>query len=296
MTYLKRFNFVYVLLTGCVSLIIGSYIINYVIFKNIVDEVKKYNNLELFNVDIESQFLFFEATIFLIGGLILGLIFIVVHLLHKEISHRKDREKETFILAHYDPLTGLANRRILNEKLDQIIERSSKSKVFNNYSAIIMIDLDKFKTLNDTKGHDYGDDLLINVAKRLTNVVREVDVVCRLGGDEFIVLIDQLKMKEDLAKKTVRTISEKILSAISSPFNILDEKGYKISGSIGVNRFIHTTETPDQLIKKADLALYKAKRDGRNNIQYYHDLSIEENMVPLDLDLSNELVYLGESR
>jgi diguanylate cyclase (GGDEF)-like protein/PAS domain S-box-containing protein len=177
---------------------------------------------------------------------------------------KKDKEK-IHSLAFYDSLTGLPNRRLLYEHLNQIILHISTNQ---NYGALLFIDLDNFKTLNDTKGHNFGDILLIEVAKRIKGCLRESDFVARLGGDEFVVLLESLGADSEQAGKASDEISEKILQSINTPY-LLKRHKHNCSASIGISLYGKMDMTVDELLRRSDAAMYQAKNAGRNRSRFY---------------------------
>ncbi len=184
---------------------------------------------------------------------------------HYDISDRKKAEEEINALAYFDQLTGLANRTLLADRMKQTMAASSRS---DNHCALLFIDLDNFKTLNDTLGHDIGDMLLRQVAVRLTQHVREGDTVARLGGDEFVVLLAGLSASEKDAATDIETIAEKILASFNQTYH-LGEAAHHSTASIGATLFKGDLVTIDDLMKQADLAMYKAKAAGRNAIRFF---------------------------
>jgi diguanylate cyclase (GGDEF)-like protein/PAS domain S-box-containing protein len=181
-----------------------------------------------------------------------------------DITEDKFAEAEIHRLAYYDPLTLLPNRRLLQDRLGQALAATSRSKL---YGAIFFIDLDNFKILNDTRGHDVGDLLLIEVANRLRNEVREGDTVARQGGDEFVVLMEDLGESMESAAALAKRLGDKLQEAINQIFIL---KGYEYHGrmSIGVSLF-NEHDTAEELLKHADLALYQAKSAGRNTLRFF---------------------------
>lgn len=173
-----------------------------------------------------------------------------------DLTARKRMEKELRHIAFHDSLTQLPNRRLLLDRLAQAI-RSCKRQ--NTFLAVLFLDLDKFKPLNDTYGHDVGDLLLIEVARRLTKAIRNCDTVARLGGDEFIVLLEGLSENPDHAAEYANLVAEKIRGALSIEY-ILGNVRHYCSVSIGIKLFAGTGEDVDQLIKEADAAMYEAKK------------------------------------
>ncbi len=183
----------------------------------------------------------------------------------QDITERKKAEETIYELGYYDPLTHLPNRRLMLDRLKQaLISR----KLQNRYGAILFIDLNNFKTLNDTKGHDIGDLLLIEVTKRLQAVVHEDDTVARIGGDEFVVLLDTLDMATDLAAAQAESVAKRVLNAINQPFNLQGYE-YRCSASIGIALFHSHEISVDNLVKQADMATDQAKQVGRNAICFF---------------------------
>lgn len=182
-----------------------------------------------------------------------------------DISRHKGYEAEIRNLAFYDPLTQLPNRRLLMDRLQHLISRSSRS---DTHSAILFIDLDNFKTLNDTRGHDAGDILLVETASRLQTCMRESDTVARLGGDEFVVVLEELSTSRDEAIQQTDRIAEKIRQLLSLPYQIMDFEHHG-SSSIGVCLFQGNDITVKDLFKRADTAMYEAKTSGRNAVRFF---------------------------
>ena len=180
----------------------------------------------------------------------------------------QNREAEIFNLAYFDPLTKLPNRRLLMDRLNQALIASHRSQ---SYGALLMLDLDQFKTLNDTQGHDVGDQLLIAVARRLTENVRQEDTVSRPGGDEFVVILDNLSQDATTAAKQAEMIAEKVREALSQPYKLKGvEQLHDSTASIGMTLFIGHENTTDVLLKQADVALYQAKDAGRNKLRFFN--------------------------
>ena len=180
----------------------------------------------------------------------------------QDITERKLAEEEIEKLAFYDPLTKLPNRRLLHDRFEQALLASERSK---KHGAVLFLDLDRFKLLNDTKGHDVGDLLLIEVANRLVSSVRKTDTVARMGGDEFIIILEELSENADEALEQIETTSENIRDAIDSPY-LLNGYQHHSSTSIGVCIFIGMGVASETLILRADKAMYKAKSVGRNTV------------------------------
>ena len=177
-----------------------------------------------------------------------------------DITERKRAEEEMHNLAFYDALTKLPNRRLLMNRLHQAIAVSARSE---QYGAVMFLDMDHFKTLNDTRGHDVGDRLLIEVARRLQDCVRDVDTVARLGGDEFVVLLETLGSEEAKAATVARLLEEKIRSALNQPYRF-DDYEYCTTASIGTSMFYDNQLSVEEILKSADRAMYLNKMAGRN--------------------------------
>jgi len=190
--------------------------------------------------------------------------------IYTDITSRKQAEEQIHNLAYFDPLTGLPNRTLLLDRLKQAMTSGNRNGAFG---AVLLIDLDNFKTLNDTLGHDMGDMLLKQVAQRLTLCVREGDTVARLGGDEFVVVLAGFSTGERDAATAIETVTEKILAALSQPYQ-LGNLHHHTTASIGVTLFKGDLASIDDLMKQADLAMYKSKAAGRNVIRFF-DPSLE---------------------
>lgn len=184
----------------------------------------------------------------------------------RDITERKRSEAEIQRLANYDTLTGLPNRRLLQERLHQALSAAGRR---HTLGAVLFLDLDNFKTLNDTRGHDFGDRLLEEVGRRLRHCVRADDSVARLGGDEFVILLEGLVYPIRDAAGQAETVAEKVLEAIRQPFQ-LGNVEHHITTSLGVCLFSGARdETVDEMLKRADAAMYRAKSDGRNAIRFF---------------------------
>jgi diguanylate cyclase (GGDEF)-like protein/PAS domain S-box-containing protein len=182
-----------------------------------------------------------------------------------DLTERKRTERHIYELAYFDHLTGLPNRRFLIGELDQVLARGRRS---SQYSALLYLDLDNFKLLNDTMGHDRGDMLLRQAAERLRRTVRHSDQLARLGGDEFVVVLEGLGCLQDGAASEADRVAAKILSVLGQPYQ-LGSHLFKTSASIGVALFdAHGTDI-ETLLKQADLAMYRAKADGRNLARFF---------------------------
>jgi diguanylate cyclase (GGDEF)-like protein/PAS domain S-box-containing protein len=200
-----------------------------------------------------------------------------------DISERKVAEEKSNYLALYDVLTGLPNRRLLNDRLNQALASSARS---GRDGALLFLDLDHFKTLNDTLGHDVGDCLLQQVAQRLSASVREGDTVARLGGDEYVVILEELSEQGIEAATQVEVIGEKIMDALNQPYQLATHK-YHITPSIGVTLFNNHQSNIDELLKQADIAMYQAKKSGRNALSFFDPEM--QNAINTRVDLEHEL-------
>jgi len=177
-----------------------------------------------------------------------------------DISERKDIEEHMQHMAQYDALTHLPNRALFNDRLQQAIAAAQRNKA---HLALMFIDLDKFKPVNDTYGHGVGDLLLKDVALRIQDCLRESDTAARIGGDEFVILLPAIETQRDAGK-----VGEKILHALNQPF-VLAGHTLQISGSIGVAVYPEHGKDEKLLVKSADIAMYHAKKNGRNNVKMY---------------------------
>jgi diguanylate cyclase (GGDEF)-like protein/PAS domain S-box-containing protein len=200
----------------------------------------------------------------------------------RDISQQRHDEEEIYRLAFYDPLTNLPNRRLLFDRLQQAMLTSSRT---DQHAALMFLDLDYFKQLNDSLGHDLGDVLLQQVATRLQSCVREGDSVARMGGDEFVMLIEALSVYPNEAAGQAEMIAHKVLEALSHPYS-LREHSYVITPSIGIVLFLHQIESMDELLKKADVAMYQAKNAGRNNARFFDPTMQAAVSVRIELEKS----------
>lgn len=186
----------------------------------------------------------------------------------RDITERKQTEKKMYHQAHYDVLTGLPNRAMFTDRLHQAIVAAKRG---NTHLAVMFFDLDKFKPVNDDLGHDVGDLLLQEVAKRLQDCVRESDTVARVGGDEFILLLPVIEEEQDAMR-----VAEKILNVIIRPFELAGHSIH-ISSSIGVALYPEHGGDEKKLVKNADTAMYHAKNGGRNNVKLFQfDMGVEQ--------------------
>lgn len=208
---------------------------------------------------------------------------------HIDITERKAAEEEIQYLAFYDSLTRLPNRRLLLDRLNQALVSSARS---GRSGALLFIDLDNFKNLNDTLGHDIGDMLLQQVTQRLESCIRVGDTVARLGGDEFVVML--LNMSNDALEAAAQTeaIGEKILSALGQPYQLAAHV-YHCTASIGVTLLDNIQQSTDELMKQADIAMYQAKKAGRNTLRFF-DRQMQESIaarVSMENELHNALEF-----
>ncbi len=183
-------------------------------------------------------------------------------------------------LAFYDPLSQLPNRRLLLDRLDHALATSARS---GQRGALLLLDLDNFKTINDTLGHDMGDLLLQQVATRLTASVRESDTVARLGGDEFVVLLENLSEESILAASQAQDVARKILFAFNQPYQ-LGIYTHHCTTSIGVTLFSGHEQRVDELLKQADIALYQSKAEGRDTLRFFDPKMQEAIIVRADVE------------
>jgi len=181
-------------------------------------------------------------------------------LVFTDISTIKKSQDQLAFLAHHDPLTKLPNRLLLLDRMQQSITRAKRH---DSSVAILYIDLDRFKNINESLGHVEGDHLLKLVAERLAKLIRKEDTLARLGGDEFIILVEDV-----MSLDTVSNFTQKILSTFSSPY-ILGENEFYISASMGITVYPDDGDTPEMLIKNADTAMYRAKEQGKDTYQFY---------------------------
>ena len=198
----------------------------------------------------------------------------------QDITQQKTAEDAIKQLAFYDVLTQLPNRRLLLDRLERALLSSARSSC---YGALIFIDLDNFKTLNDTLGHDMGDALLKQVALRLQSCLRDCDTVARFGGDEFVVMLENLDTKALEVKDQVDKVGAKIIYALNQPYDIVPQ-GYYSTPSLGATIFIGNHGTVDEALKRADIAMYQAKSAGRNCLRFF------DPEVQINVDIKANLV------
>ncbi|ABM01830.1 bifunctional diguanylate cyclase/phosphodiesterase [Shewanella amazonensis] len=202
-----------------------------------------------------------------------------------DLTERKESEARIYQLAYYDVLTGLANRTLLMERLKAAIALCERSK---QIGALLIIDLDNFKILNDTMGHDVGDALLKMVADRLLQAVRRCELVARLGGDEFVIVMENLGIDERGAALKAKSVGQKVRGLLNDPF-MLAGKQLRTSPSIGIALFAEGRPGLEELLKQADVAMYQAKEAGKNALRFFDpamQAAVEER-VALENDLRN---------
>ena len=190
-----------------------------------------------------------------------------------DISAHKQAEASIYRLAFYDALTQLANRRLLKERMTQLL---ASAQTHGDNGAVLMIDLDNFKMINDTIGHDAGDVVLQEVANRLVRLAPDADCVARLGGDEFAVILHKLPSAPLAAATQARHMAERILAALGAPYEVMG-KSFSCTASIGIDMF-GTGTTVSDLLKHADLAMYEAKKSGRNGLCFF-DAAMQTDMT-----------------
>ncbi|HXU92353.1 MAG TPA: EAL domain-containing protein, partial [Gallionella sp.] len=192
----------------------------------------------------------------------------------QDISERKSAEAQMHDLAFYDPLTHLPNRRLLLDRLDKALAASSRSRT---HGALMFLDLDHFKKLNDVHGHDVGDLLLVEVAQRITACIREEDSAARFGGDEFVIMLEDLSQNVQEAARQAETVAEKIRVVLAQPYRLKrtsasdngDVIEHHCTSSIGVTVFCDRDNSVDELLRWTDMAMYQAKTAGRNLIRFF---------------------------
>jgi len=182
-----------------------------------------------------------------------------------DLTELKQMQERNLRLAYYDELIGLPNRRLLFERIQGCLDVSRDA---HQMGALLFLDLDNFKDLNDTRGHVAGDQLLLQVAQRVVACVRSNDTVARLGGDEFVVMLDGIGTIEEEARLHAEILAEKILAAVNAPYEI-DGIPHHASCSIGITLCAHQDEDLDSLMRRGDLAMYRAKEDGRNTVRFF---------------------------
>jgi len=200
-----------------------------------------------------------------------------------DVTKYRAAEEEIQKLEFHDVLTGLPNKRMLFERMDHAILSSVRHR---EYGAVLLIDIDNFKRINDTQGHNVGDQALIELSQRITHCIRDLDTVSRQGGDEFSVLLEELGQEYDVAVSSAEAIAGKISEAIKQPIQLGDYR-YPSSASIGMVMFISDENNSAELFKRADAAMYQAKRSGKNTIRFYEPKMQE--LLSQRLELEHDL-------
>jgi diguanylate cyclase (GGDEF)-like protein len=189
----------------------------------------------------------------------LALLCFICYVTHRELRGRRLAEHAVHTATH-DMLTQLPNRRLLSERLQHVV---NVAKRHHRRVGILFIDLDRFKYINDTLGHEVGDHVLQEIAQRLLQCLRDGDTIARLGGDEFVVVIDEFDKSQSIV-----AVAEKILAAVAKALRIHD-KDFHLTASIGISTFPEDSNSPQELLRNADRAMYRAKEQGKNNYQFY---------------------------
>lgn len=224
-------------------------------------------------LEVEVNLLNTTIDIIITETIIIPSLYVAIKGRNKYICEEESMKK----MAFYDSLTGLPNRSLLSNYFKEVSEKNISDKEF---TAVMFLDLDGFKKINDNLGHGVGDKILIALSKRLKNSVRDYDMVCRFGGDEFIILFPKVHKEENIS-----TIAEKILKVFKNPFSI---EGHELSvtSSIGVSLAPYDGKSLEELIKRADIAMYKCKGNGKNSYNMFSS-KIEEK----EPDMINEYLW-----
>lgn len=206
-----------------------------------------------------------------------------------DISQIKKSQADLWTLAHYDSLTGLANRSLLEERIKQELATTIRFRI---YGALFFLDLDNFKTINDSLGHKVGDLLLRQVADRLRRGLREEDMIARLGGDEFVIVLSNLSYDKSIALNQLKVVAEKILDLLLMPY-LLEGHELCVSVSIGITLFPNNGDTFDHLLRQADTAMYAAKNSGKNTYCFFQpEMQAKVNQrLQLEKELRNALIH-----
>jgi diguanylate cyclase (GGDEF)-like protein/PAS domain S-box-containing protein len=204
-----------------------------------------------------------------------------------DLTEQKAAEKEINDLVFFDPLTGLPNRRMLMDRLKHALALGNRNQ---RQDALLYIDLDNFKTLNDTMGHGKGDMLLQQTSTRLRACIRDCDTVARIGGDEFVVMLEGLNRNATEAAAEAEVIAKKILNSLNRPYQLADTS-FQGSASLGIALFVEHPESVDDLLKRADLAMYQAKSSGRNTLQFFDPAmqKVANDRAALEIDLRHAI-------
>ncbi|MFI0378158.1 MAG: diguanylate cyclase domain-containing protein, partial [Candidatus Thiodiazotropha sp.] len=192
-----------------------------------------------------------------------------------DISPIKETQEKLDFLAHHDPLTGLPNRILLNDRMQHAINRTNRDQ---SIMAVMFLDLDRFKNINDTLGHPIGDDLLLEVSKRLRETLREIDTISRQGGDEFLLILEDIRETENLVE-----MATKVLSVFNKPF-ILTDRELVITASLGISIYPNDAQDVTTLIRNADAAMYRAKENGRNRFWFYTEDLTRQAALRIDIE------------
>ena len=192
----------------------------------------------------------------------------------QDITDRKKLEEQVAALANLDPLSGLPNRRMLTDRLTYVLAMSRRTK---HYGALMFIDLDNFKTVNDSYGHQAGDQLIVEAAERIRTCVRETDTVSRFGGDEFVVLLNDLDADRNTAVTQATVLAEEIRTLLGHPYLLLNNTvQHRCTASVGITVFMNGQSTEASVVSQADTAMYRAKENGRNKIQVFNPPTVPE--------------------
>lgn len=207
-----------------------------------------------------------------------------------DITMKSEAAEKIKQLAFYDSLTDLPNRRLLTDRLHQAFSSSARS---GRDGALLFIDLDNFKDINDTLGHDIGDLLLQQTAQRLVSCMRESDTVARMGGDEFVVMLEELSTKEIESATQAKTVAEKILAALNQSYRLASHECH-CTASIGAAIFSDHHQSREELLKRADIAMYQAKKSGRNTMRFFNPKM--QDIINARTELESELRKALEKR
>ena len=240
-----------ILFTSIASVVIFLYAQEHDAFESLIEFAEKYEDYEL------------DELFLLIMVMSVGLLFIIFRrnsYLKIEVERRKQAETEIAKIAYYDSLTGLPNRDLCAIKLSEIL---TEARLKNFQVAVLFIDLDNFKAVNDSFGHAYGDELLKQTGCRLSNELRENDVIARMSGDEFVIIINQFNSTNHL-----NALANRLIKSISQPFNLNGKTSY-IGLSIGFSLYPSDGQNANELLEYADVAMYEAKQHGKNTFKYF---------------------------